>query len=203
MMSSSLTNGYVSRYGTDSIDGSGKYFGTLMRPNAQDNQERTWDRMLIEQRLAAMGMGLPEAPRMPAGFPASFAWTRNHDDRIFVSGHSAQLEDGSMAGPFGRVPDEVPIENALTAARGAALSVLASLQRELGDLDRVTAWLTVQGFVNTVPGYEQTTIVVNAFSDLILELYGPERGHHARTAIGASALPMNNTVVVAAEVAFA
>ncbi len=158
--------------------------------------------MQIEQQLAAMGMGLPEAPRMPASFPASFAWTRVHGDRIYVSGHSAQLEDGSMAGPFGRVPDEVSQENALAAARGAALSVLASLQRELGDLDRVTAWLTVQGFVNARPGYDRTTVVINAFSDLIVELYGPERGHHARTAIGVSALPMNNTVVVSAEVAF-
>ena len=158
--------------------------------------------MQIEQRLAAMGLGLPEAPRMPAGFPASFAWTRVHGDRIFVSGHSAQLEDGSMAGPFGRVPDEVPLENAFAAARGAALSVLASLQRELGDLDRVTAWLMVQGFVNAAPGYERTTVVINAFSDLIVELYGPERGRHARTAIGAAALPMNNAVVVAAEIAF-
>ena len=158
--------------------------------------------MQIEQRLAAMGMALPEAPRMPADVPASFVWTRVQGDRIHVSGHSAQLEGGSMAGPFGRVPDEVPLENALAAARGAALSVLASLQRELGDLDRVTAWLMVQGFVNAAPGYARTTVVINAFSDLIVDLYGPERGRHARTAIGVSALPMNNTVVVAAEVAF-
>lgn len=158
--------------------------------------------MLIEQRLAAMGLGLPEAPRMPAGWPSSFAWTRVHGDRIYVAGHSAQLEDGSMAGPFGRVPDQVPLESTLAAARGAALSVLASLQRELGDLDRVTAWLMVQGFVNAAPGYERSTVVINAFSDLIVELYGPERGRHARTAIGVSALPMNNTVVVAAEIVF-
>ncbi len=158
--------------------------------------------MQIEQRLAAMGLALPEAPRMPADVPASFAWTRVHGDRIHVSGHSAQLEDGSMAGPFGRVPGEVPPENALAAARGAALSVLASLQRELGDLDRVTAWLMVQGFVNADPGYDRATVVINAFSDLIVALYGPERGRHARTAIGVSALPLNNTVVVSAEVAF-
>ena len=140
---------------------------------------------------------------MPADVPASFAWTRVYGDRIFVAGHSAQLEDGSMAGPFGRVPGEVPLENALVAARGAGLSILASLQRELGDLDRVTAWLSVQGFVNADLGYDRTTIVINACSDLILELYGPERGRHARTAIGVSALPLNNAVVVAAEVAFA
>ena len=159
--------------------------------------------MRIEQRIATLGLALPEAPRMPAGVPASFAWTRVHGDRIYVSGHSGQLEDGNLAGPFGRVPSEVSLENATVAARGAALAVLASLKRELGDLDRVTAWLAVQGYVNAEPGYERTTVVINGFSDLILELYGPERGRHARTAIGAAALPLNNAVVVAAEVAFA
>jgi hypothetical protein len=80
---------------------------------------------------------------------------------------------------------------------------LASLKRERGDLDRVTAWLLVQGFVNTVPGLTQTTNVINGFSDLILQLYGQEAGEHARFAVGVAALPLNVPVSIAGEVEIA
>lgn len=80
---------------------------------------------------------------------------------------------------------------------------MASLKRALGDLDRVTAWLTVHGMVNAEPGYAQTGNIINGFSELILELYGPEIGQHARTGVGMVALPLNNTVVIAAEVEIA
>ena len=104
-----------------------------------------------------------------------------------MSGHSAQAPDGSFIGPFGKVPTEVSLEAAQAAARSTALSMLASLKRELGDLDRVTAWLMVYGMVNAEPGYAQTTNAINGFSDLILELYGPDIGQHARTAVGVAA----------------
>jgi hypothetical protein len=64
----------------------------------------------------------------------------------------------------------------------------------------VTAWLMVQGMVNAEPGYGQTTNVIDGFSDLIVDLYGEEAGQHARTAIGVAALPLNLSVVIAAEV---
>jgi enamine deaminase RidA (YjgF/YER057c/UK114 family) len=92
------------------------------------------------------------------------------------------------------------LEQAQASARDTALSVLGSLKRALGDLDRVTAWLVVHGMVNTEPGYGQTTNVVNGFSDLIVDLYGEEVGQHARTAIGVATLPLNLCVVIAAEV---
>jgi hypothetical protein len=88
-------------------------------------------------------------------------------------------------------------------AANTALSVLGSLQRALGDLDRVTAWLMVYGMVNADPGYSQTTHAINGFSDLIVDLYGPEVGAHARVAVGMAALPLDNAVVIAAEVAVA
>lgn len=81
--------------------------------------------------------------------------------------------------------------------------MLSSIKREIGDLDRVTAWLTVSGMVNAEAGYGQTTNVINDFSDLILELYGSDIGQHARTAVGVAALPLNNAVIIAAEVEFA
>ena len=82
----------------------------------------------------------------------------------------------------------------------ATLAILSSLKTALGDLDRVSAWLVVSGYVNADPGYRQTTAVMNAFSELILQIYGAEAGTHARTAIGVATLPLNLPVVIAAEV---
>jgi len=81
------------------------------------------------------------------------------------------------------------------------LAILASLKRELGDLDRIAAWLMVSGLVNVAPGFTETTKVINGCSELLVELFGPEVGHHARTAIGVAQLPMNFAVALAAEVA--
>lgn len=158
--------------------------------------------MQVEAKLQALGLALPEAPKAPPGFKFSFAWTRVRGNRIYLAGHSAQAPDGSYPGPFGKVPSEVSLEAAQEAARGTALSMLASLKRLLGDLDRVTAWLMVYGMVNADPGYPQTTQVINAFSDLIVELYGEDVGMHGRIAAGMAALPLNNAVVIAAEVEF-
>jgi len=81
-----------------------------------------------------------------------------------------------------------------------ALSILASLHRELGDLDRVTAWLRVFGMVNSAPGFTAQPSVINGCSDLLLELYGPHRGAHARSAVGMAELPFNIPVEIEAEV---
>jgi enamine deaminase RidA (YjgF/YER057c/UK114 family) len=156
--------------------------------------------MRIEAKLQEMGLLLPEAPKAPPGFELSFAWARARGSRIFLSGHSAQAADGSFAGPFGKVPSQVPLEAARQAAKNTALAMLATLRRELGDLDRVAAWLMVYGMVNADPGYTQTTHIINAFSDLVVALYGKEAGMHGRVAVGVAALPLNNAVVIAAEV---
>ncbi len=60
----------------------------------------------------------------------------------------------------------------------------------------------VYGMVNAEPGYAQTPNAINGFSDLILELYGPEVGQHARMAVGMATLPVNNAITIAAEVAY-
>ena len=92
------------------------------------------------------------------------------------------------------------MEAAQQAAGRTALSILGSLKRALGDLDRVTAWLMVYGMVNADPGYPQTTNVMNGFSELILDLYGSDAGEHARTAIGVATVPLNLPLVISAEV---
>ncbi len=166
-------------------------------------RSHAWERrktLKIEARLKELGLVLPEPIRLPPGVELSFAWVRVRGDRAYVSGHGPLNPDGSISGPFGKVGAEVSPEAAYEAARRAALSVLASLKRELGDLDRVSAWLMVYGLVNAVPGFEGTASVINGFSDLILDLYGPEAGTHARAAPGVATLPLNQSVFVGAEV---
>jgi enamine deaminase RidA (YjgF/YER057c/UK114 family) len=153
----------------------------------------------VEERLRELGYVLPAVPRMPPGVATSFTWVRLVGTRVLVSGHGAQNPDGSPAGPFGRVPDQITLEQAQASARLAALSVVSSVREAVGDLDRIGAWVMVSGFVQAESGYAQTTAVVNAFSRVILEVFGDEIGQHARTAIGVSALPLNLPVVVAAE----
>lgn len=109
--------------------------------------------------------------------------------------------DGSLAGPLGKVGREVTEQQAYAAARLTGLAMLSSLRRELGDLDRVTAWLRVFGMVNAAPGFNRMPAVINGFSDLIAELWGAEAGGHARSAVGLAELPFDIPVEIEAEVA--
>jgi enamine deaminase RidA (YjgF/YER057c/UK114 family) len=157
----------------------------------------------VEQRLAELGSELPAEATLPPGITIPFQWARVHGTRGFISGHGAQAVDGSPLGPFGKVPSQVSLEEAQASARSATLAMLASLKRAIGDLDRVTAWLMVFGNINSDPGYPQTTLVANPASELLLDLYGPDAGAHARTAIGMAALPLDLPVILAAELELA
>lgn len=154
---------------------------------------------IIDERLAQRGLVLPQPARAPQGFAFSFEWVKVVGNRVLVSGHSPQTRDGQLAGPFGKVPSEVSLEAATEAARATVLSVLGSVRNAIGDLDRITSWVTVTGMVNADSGYGETTNAINGFSDLVLELFGPTVGSHARTAVGFAALPLNNAVVIGAE----
>jgi enamine deaminase RidA (YjgF/YER057c/UK114 family) len=81
-----------------------------------------------------------------------------------------------------------------------ALAVLGSLKRELGDLDRIAAWLRIFGMVNSAPGFNQQPAVINGFTDLIIEVFGREKGSHTRSAVGMAELPFNMPVEVEGEV---
>jgi enamine deaminase RidA (YjgF/YER057c/UK114 family) len=156
--------------------------------------------MDVERRLDELGLTLPDAADLPTGMVIPFTWVRVRGNRAFVSGHGALAADGTPAGPFGKVPGEVTLEEAQHSARLATLAVLASLKAVLGDLDCVSAWLMVNGYVNAESGYPHTTAVMNPLSELIIDLYGTDTGSHARTAIGVATVPLNLPVVVSAEV---
>ncbi|MGH8183548.1 MAG: RidA family protein [Rhodanobacteraceae bacterium] len=154
----------------------------------------------IEHRLAALGLTLPPPVKPPPGIVLPFRFVRLIGNRALVSGHSPQAADGTVAGPFGKVGRDLTAEQGYEAARLTALSMLGSLQRELGDLDRVTNWVRAFGMVNSAPGFNQQPAVINGFSDLILELWGGGAGAHARSAVGMAELPFDIPVEIEAEV---
>ncbi len=154
----------------------------------------------IQDRLRALGLTLPAALKVPPGVVLPFRMVRVVGDRAVISGHGPQAPDGSIAGPLGKVGAEVTPEQAYQSARLTALAVLGSLERELGDLDRIACWVRVFGMVQSAPGFQRQPFVINGFSDLVLEVFGPEVGAHARSAVGMYELPFNIPVEVEAEV---
>jgi len=154
----------------------------------------------IQHKLAALGLQLPEPIRLPPGVTFPFQFVRLAGTRAFISGHGPLNADGSIASPLGKVGRELTLEQGYQQARNVALAVLASLQRALGDLDRVRQWNRVFGMVNSAPGFNKQPAVINGFSNLILELYGAEAGGHARSAVGMAELPFDIPVEVEAEV---
>lgn len=153
-----------------------------------------------EDRLEALGLALPAPLRLPDGLHLPFAFINVRDGRALFSGHPKQGADGALAGPFGVLGADLTTELGYAAARDVALSVLANLKAELGELSRVTGWLRVFGMVNSAPGYTEQHLVVNGFSDLILAVFGPEIGRHARSAIGTAGLPLNFALEIEGEV---
>jgi enamine deaminase RidA (YjgF/YER057c/UK114 family) len=154
----------------------------------------------VERKLADLGLVLPAPLKPPAGVRLPFQFVRIVGNRAYISGHGPQNPDGSIAAPLGKIGRELTVEQGYDAARLTALSILGSLHRTLGDLDRVRAWTRVFGMVNSAPGFNRQPTVINGFSDLILGLYGPERGAHSRSAVGMAELPFDIPVEIEGEV---
>lgn len=157
----------------------------------------------IADRIAELGWELPPPIVPPPGVVLPFEFVRVVGDRALFSGHGPQSADGSVAGPFGKVGEDVTVDEAYEAARSTAISILGSLERALGDLDRIDGWTRVFGMVNSAPGFRQQPTVINGFSDLILDVFGPEVGAHTRSAVGLAELPFGIPVEIEGEVRLA
>jgi enamine deaminase RidA (YjgF/YER057c/UK114 family) len=155
----------------------------------------------IENRLAERGITLPAPLAAPPGVELPFELVRVSGGHAYVSGHVAM--DGTEVLFRGKVGADVTLEQAQEAARATGLSILAALRQELGDLDRVVRWVKALGLVNCAPGFNQTPAVINGFTNLVLELWGPEAGAHARSAIGVAELPFDVPVEIEAIVEIA
>jgi len=143
-------------------------------------------RQTIAERLEQLGIVLPP-PMPPAGnYVACFV----DDDVVYVGGH------GPVAGDViirGKVGGDLTLEQGREAARMCALSMLATLDAELGSLDVVDSVMKVYGMVNVAPGFNRTPAVIDGCSDLLTDVFG-DAGRHTRTAIGVAELPFDIAV---------
>jgi enamine deaminase RidA (YjgF/YER057c/UK114 family) len=154
----------------------------------------------IADRLAALGLVLPPPMTPPPGFVLPFKPVIITGTRVLFSGHGPQSPDGGDAHPLGKVGRDLTLEQGYTAARLTMLSILGSLHRALGDLDRIAGWPRIFGMVNSAPGFNRQPAVINGASDLVLELFGPEVGAHTRSAVGMAELPWDIPVEIEGEV---
>ncbi|MCA9288418.1 MAG: RidA family protein [Phycisphaerales bacterium] len=142
-----------------------------------------------EQRLAALGITLPPAPRPVAAY-VPFVRTGN---LVFVSGQ-VPFKDGSLLA-VGRVPDQVDVETAIACARQCALNGLAIARDAAGSLDEVRRVVRLGVFVSAQAGFHEEPKIGNGASQLMLDVFG-DAGRHARAAVGVSDLPLGAPVEV-------
>lgn len=143
-----------------------------------------------------MGLTLPK-PMQTANLP--FELIRIHGNHAYLAGHVPLAVDGTMARPLGKVGGELTVEQGYAAARQVALGLLATIRQATGSLDNVAGWLKLFGMVNVAPGFNNLPAVINGASDLILEVFGPQIGAHARSAVGMAELPFSVPVEIEAE----
>jgi hypothetical protein len=148
----------------------------------------------IEARLEELGLELPA----PLEVPGTFELVKVFEGIGFIAGHGPF--DGSKPLVQGAVGGDLTLEDGYQAAKLTALSILASLKQELGDLDRVQQWLRAVVYIQTAPGFHDNAKVANGFSDTIIEVWG-DAGRHARSAPGQGPSPLNIPVIVDAIVA--
>jgi enamine deaminase RidA (YjgF/YER057c/UK114 family) len=156
--------------------------------------------MTPDEKIQELNLILPEPIKLPPNIEMQFSWVRISGNRVFISGHIALNADGSVSEVTGKVGGEVTVEQGYEAARQTGLAILSTLKRELGTLNKITAWLRVFGMVNVEPGFVKTPLVINGFSDLILDVFGKEVGNHSRSAVGMAELPFGAPVEIEAEV---
>lgn len=144
--------------------------------------------MTIADRLTELGLMLPTV-FPPAG---NYVGCVIVGDIVHVGGHGPVDGDTVICGKVGA---ELTLEDARRAARMTALSILATLNAELGTLDRIRRIIKVFGMVNVAPGFNQTPAVIDGCSDLLIDVFG-ERGRHTRSAVGLAALPFDIAVEI-------
>ena len=137
---------------------------------------------MIDDRLEQLGITLPPPPRVRAGYELGVI-TGN---LLFVSGAIGTVVDpdgGERLPITGAVGSEVTLEEGAFSARLAAINLLAQAKAVLDDLDRIRRIVKVSGYVNAAPGFQQAPEVVDGASTLLIDVFGPKRGAHARISL--------------------
>ena len=145
--------------------------------------------MEIEAKLKELGITLPKPPEPVAVYVPAV----QVGDLLFLSGTTCYVDGEFLY--TGRVGEELTLEEGYAAARQTALNFLSVIQATLGDLDRVERVVKLNGYVNSAREFDRQPEVINGASELLEEVFG-ERGRHARTALGVSALPAHIPVEI-------
>ncbi len=146
--------------------------------------------MSAEKRFAELKLELPPAPKPVAVYKPLVVVER----MAYVSGHGPLKPDKSLI--VGRVGSDLTLEQGKAAARQVGLAILATLRSELGSLDRVKRVIKTLGMVNSAPDFLDHPKVINGCSELFAEIWGPENGIGARSAVGMGPLPGNIAVEI-------
>ena len=152
--------------------------------------------MKIEAKLAEMGIEPPE-PSIPDTLPLR-AWNVS-GNLVYLSGAGPTDEAGNT--PIGKVGRDFDVVEAAGFAQSIAVAHLGVLKDALGDLDRVIQIVKVLGMINCTEDFTEHPMVINGYSDLLVELWG-ENGRHARSAVGMAQLPGGMAVEIEAIVEF-
>lgn len=145
--------------------------------------------MTVAERLKELGITIA-TPRPPQ---ANYVPSVRAGNLVFLSGTGPYLPDGGLI--TGKVGSDLTVERGYEAARWTMLALLANLQVEIGDLERVVRVVKLLGMVNCTPDFTRQPEVINGASDLLVEIFG-ERGRHARSAVGMIALPRDISVEI-------
>jgi enamine deaminase RidA (YjgF/YER057c/UK114 family) len=136
----------------------------------------------VEQRLTELGIALPRPPRAIG----NFAYGIEHGGLLHLSGTYGTVvgeDDEDFLPVAGKVGAELSIEDGYKSARLMAINHLAMAKAVVGDLDRIARVIRLLGFVNAAPGFRDAPKVLNGASDLLIEVFGEDRGRHARSAL--------------------
>ncbi len=140
----------------------------------------------IDKRLETLGIQLPPVFRFPSQNRTGCVESRGV---LYLSGHGNGLPDWPGIAHRGKVGADVSEEAAHRTARVVALSMLSTIADKYGTLDRVKRVIRILGMVNSAPGFERQTYVIDGASDVLYEIWGTQFGCHARTAVGVAELP--------------
>ena len=144
---------------------------------------------MIEKKLKELGIEIPTPPS-PAGSYIPVVTTGN---LAFVSGQ-IPMKKGKVVFE-GKVPENQSMDSAREAAKICIINGLAQLKANLGSLDKITKFVRISGFVNSSPDFAEQPKVINAASDLLVEIFG-DMAKHSRIAVGVANLPLNSTVEI-------
>jgi len=145
--------------------------------------------MTVKDRLQALGITLPPVA-VPAAAYVPFV---RSGSLVFISGHIAKKDGKPWAGQLGAT---MATDEGRAAARAVAVDLLGTLQAAAGDLARVARIVKVLSLVNSAPTYIEHHLVTNGCSELLVEVFGPGIGAHARSAFGVAQLPMGACVEI-------